>query len=237
MGKDITTIVHQLDKTALVVGPSPSTGNQFGIHFLPSYYAAGGAPYQDIVGLHAYLYNGSSFATVPEGIVDSISQLKLLMSNNGISGLPIFFTEGSWGGPPNNASLTDDQKVAYLARDYVLMWDGGIARYYWYAWDNSGWGTLYDGALEPAGAAYQRVGGWLTGSSHTQGSCVLGNDATYTCPLVYLGQPAQIVWNTTSTPALAVGSFGHYHTLDSDVTSAVVSGQVTLGPKPILLVP
>jgi hypothetical protein len=35
IGQDITAIVHALDKNALVVGPSPSTGNASGIHFLP----------------------------------------------------------------------------------------------------------------------------------------------------------------------------------------------------------
>ncbi len=129
MGKDIASIVHALDKTALVIGPSPSTGNQFGIHFLPDYYDAGGAPNQDIVGMHGYVYTGGVFSTVPEGIVDTIDQLKILMSANDAGNLPIFFTEGSWGGAPNNASMTDDEKVAYLARDYLYMWMNGIDRF------------------------------------------------------------------------------------------------------------
>jgi hypothetical protein len=117
MAKDITAIVHTLDASARVVGPPPSTGNKYGIHFLPDYYAAGGAPYEDIVGMHAYLYDGSAFATVPEGVVVTITELRTLMSANGIGDLPIFFTEGAWGGAPNDGSMTDDEKVAYLARD------------------------------------------------------------------------------------------------------------------------
>jgi hypothetical protein len=239
MGKDIYETVHALDPKALVIGPSPSTGNQFGIHFLPDYYAAGGAPYEDIVGLHAYLYTGSAFSTVPEGIIDTITQLKILMSANHVGSLPIFFTEGSWGGAPANASMTSDQKVAYLGREYVLMWDASIARYYWYAWDNASWGTMLSGTtVQPDGVAYGLVRKWLDGAAHTPNSCAKAADSTYTCPLTYEGQPARILWNPTSTPSEIVpAAFGHYLTLDDATVEAIATGHITVGAKPVMLVP
>src|SRR5262249_29249125 len=74
MAKDAYAIIHALDPKAKLVGPSPGTvglaslANQFGVHYLPAYYAAGGATAQDIVGLHAYLYTGRNFSTSPAGI-------------------------------------------------------------------------------------------------------------------------------------------------------------------------
>jgi hypothetical protein len=64
------------DPNAKLIGPTASTANQYGVHYLPTYYAAGGATAQDIVGLHAYLYDGSSFSTSPAAITTSITQLR-----------------------------------------------------------------------------------------------------------------------------------------------------------------
>jgi hypothetical protein len=238
IGQDITAIVHALDKSALVVGPSPSTGNAYGIHFLPAYYAAGGAPYQDVVGMHGYLYDGSTFATVPEGIVETITQLRLLMSANGVGDLPIFFTEGDWGGAPNDSAMTDDEKVAYLARDYLLMWMNGVARFYWYAWDNSGWGTLFQGGTtEPAGTAYGILESWLVGSTHVSDNCSQDASSTWTCALVLSsGVQSLIVWNPSATTSVSVpAGYGHYLTLDDTTSHAVAGGAVSASAKPILV--
>ncbi len=240
MGKDIASIVHALDKTALVIGPSPSTGNQFGIHFLPDYYDAGGAPNQDIVGMHGYVYTGGVFSTVPEGIVDTIDQLKILMSANDAGNLPIFFTEGSWGGAPNNASMTDDEKVAYLARDYLYMWMNGIDRFYWYAWDTSTFGTLESGGVAtPAGNAYGILESWLVGSTHAANNCTKDANATWTCTLTQdSGSPALILWNANATHSESVpASFTRYLTLDDATSHAIAANAVTVGAKPILVVP
>ncbi len=241
MGKDITSIVHQLDPDARVLGPSPSTANQFGVHFLPGYYAAGGAPNQDIVGMHGYLYDAdANFATVPEGIQTTITQLRELMTNNGVADLPIFFTEGAWGGAPNNASMTDDEKVAYLARDYLYMWMNGIDRFYWYAWDNSTFGTLASGGtIAPSGTAYGILESWLVGSSHDPTNCAPNAISTWICTLTRADQtPAQILWNATATHTQAVDpTFTQYFTLDDTTAHPIVGNSVTVGAKPILVAP
>ena len=135
MEKDAYTIIHQLDPSAKLIGPSPSTANQYGVHFLPSFYAAGGAGSQDIVGMHAYLYDGSKFSTSPLGINTTITQLKLLMSKYGISSKPIWFTEGNWGDTNDNV-MSSAQKAAYVAQEHVLIWaSNAVSRYYWFSWD------------------------------------------------------------------------------------------------------
>jgi hypothetical protein len=239
MGKDITAIVHARDPAALVIGPSPSTGNQFGIHFLPMYYAAGGAPYQDIVGMHGYLYDNGVFATVPENIVDTITQLRTLMAANNVAA-PIFFTEGSWGGAPNNAAMTADAKVAYLARDYLLMWMHGIDRFYWYGWDTSTFGTLFTGGtIQPDGVAYGILESWLIGSTHAANNCTQDPDATWTCSLVRADHtPALILWNATATHSATVPTaFVSYLTLDNTAATAIANHVVNVGAKPIMVTP
>ena len=142
MAKDAYAIIHSLDPNAKLIGPSPSTANQFGVHFLPNYYAAGGATAQDIVGLHAYLYTGGSFSTSPAAITTSISQLRALMSKYNITSKPIWFTEGNWNAD-NTSPLTEAQKAAYLGQEYMLMWStDAVSRYYWYSWDST-IGTLW----------------------------------------------------------------------------------------------
>jgi hypothetical protein len=184
MVKDAYSIVHTLDPKEKVVGPTPSTANQYGVHFLPDYYAAGAANSQDIVGIHAYLNNGSSFATNPSGITISISQLQKLLSTYGISSKPICFTEGSWSGS-DSSSLSDSQRAAYLAQEYMLMWStGAVSRYYWYAWD-SDLGTLWtpSGGMTQAGITYNQLADWLIGSTPASNLCSEDSSATWTCSL------------------------------------------------------
>jgi hypothetical protein len=241
MATDAYTIIHQLDPGAKVIGPTPSTANQWGVHFLPAYYAAGGARQQDIVGMHAYLYDGSYFATSPAGITTTITQLKLLMSTYGISSKPIWFTEGNWGNTNDNV-LNDSQKAAYVAQEYLLMWSSGVvARYYWYAWDAASYGTLWNpatGVVQPAGIAYERIAEWLIGSVHPEQPCSESADGTWTCTLTLAsGYPGQIIWNASTSKTISVSpSFATYETLANTTVHTIVGNQVTIGNEPILLV-
>jgi hypothetical protein len=239
MVKDAYSIIHTLDPKAKVVGPTPSTANQYGVHFLPDYYAAGAANAQDIVGLHAYVYNGSSFATNPSGITTSISQLQKLMSTYGISSKPIWFTEGSWSGS-NSSSLSDSQKAAYLAQEYMLMWStGAVSRYYWYAWD-SDLGTLWtpSGGMTQAGHSYSYLAEWLIGSTHASSPCKEDSSATWTCSLTLsTGYPGEIIWNANTSKTITVdASFLTSRTLTNSTVHSISNHQVSIGPLPVLII-
>jgi hypothetical protein len=241
MVKDAYTIIHTLDPTAKVVGPTPSTANQYGVHFLPEYYAAGAANSQDIVGIHAYLYNGSTFASSPAAITTTITQLQLLMSTYGISSKPIWFTEGSWAGSTTNTpAFTSAQKTAYLAQEYMLMWStGAVARYYWYAWDST-LGTLWTptGGMSQPGVAYGQLTNWLIGSTHASKPCTEDSTGTYTCSLTLSsGYPAEIIWNAGSSKTITVdSSFVTTKTLASSTGKSISSHEVAIGPLPIIVV-
>lgn len=240
MERDAYTIIHQLDPSAKLIGPSPSTANQFGVHFLPSFYAAGGASSQDIVGMHAYLYDGSKFSTSPLGINTTISQLKALMSKYGISSKPIWFTEGNWGNTNDNV-MSSAQKAAYVAQEHVLIWaSNAVSRYYWFSWDAPTYGTLWTATsgVQPAGVAYDRVAAWLIGSTHSANPCGEGSDGTWTCNLTLsTGYPAQIIWNPTTSKSIPVSSaYATYQTINNSNVGSITGGKVNIGNAPILII-
>jgi hypothetical protein len=239
MVKDAYAIIHSLDPNAKVIGPTPSTANQYGVHFLPDYYAAGGATAQDIVGLHAYLYTGSDFSTSPAAITTSITQLKDLMSKYNISGKPIWFTEGNWNAA-GTGPLTDAQKAAYLAQEYMLMWStGAVSRYYWYSWDSTV-GTLWTPSkgLTPAGTAYNLLAHWLVGSTHATDPCSEASDGTWTCALTLsTGYPAEIIWHPAASKTITVNAaFATYETLSNSTVHSIASHEVAIGALPVLIV-
>ena len=134
--------------------------------------------------MHAYLYSGSAFATTPAGITTSIAQLQKLMATYQISNKPIWFTEGSWDGN-GSGTLTNTQKAAYIAQEYMLMWStGAVSRCYWHSWDSQ-LGTLWtpSTSLTSAGTAYVQLADWLVGSTHSTNPCSTSTDGTWTCNL------------------------------------------------------
>jgi len=239
MAKDAYAIIHRLDPSAKVIGPTASTANQYGVHFLPDYYVAGGAVAQDIVGLHAYLYTGNDFSTTPAGITTSISQLQKLMATYHISNKPIWFTEGNWNA--NGLSpLTDAQKAAYLAQEYILMWStDAVARYYWYSWDSKV-GTLWTAAagLTQAGTAYSELADWLIDSTHSANPCSTASDGTWTCALkLSSGYPAEIIWNPGISKTITVGAeFATVRTLTNSNVYSIAGHQVAIGGLPVLVI-
>lgn len=239
MASDAHAIIKALDPGAIVVGPAGSGGSAVD-DFIKQYYTqaralAMRAPFpQDVFNYHAYLDDGLRVPTELPALLKSINDV---MAGAGVT-QPLWFTEGSWGEMSSyNPSLTPDEQVAYLAQLYVQMWAAGVARFYWYAWDNpSGWGALWTaaGGPTPAGIGYGVLSGWLTGALPTAPGCTANSNGTLTLPLALAkGVPAQIVWHPTATHSLSTPALT-FSTLDGK-TFPVKNGTVTVGPKPILL--
>ena len=229
MARDAYQIIHSLDRDALVLGPSPHGLNL--VNWLQAYYAAGGAPYQDIVAFHAYV--GPHFDQL-SSIVDNT---RALMGRYGIDEEPLWVTEGSWG----VTGLTSAQQAAYLAQEYIVFWSKKIARYYWYSWDGGPqWGQLWTASagINPAGVAYGLLENWLVGSVSSQSPCTQSPDATWYCGLTLPnGDAAQIVWNPNTTSSKTVDSaFTTYRTLENGTVNPIAGNAVPVGSEPILLV-
>jgi Big-like domain-containing protein len=155
------------------------------------------------------------------------------MSNYGQGSKPLWDTEANWttvgGYTDNNA------RAGFLARYYLLHWSRGVSRFYWYAWDNSGWGQLWSstGGVQPAGIAYREVGNWLTGSTMTN-ACSSSN-GIWTCEITKSGgYQGLIVWNPAGSSSYTPPTqYTDYRTILG--ATGTVGTTITISPLPILL--
>lgn len=238
MANDAYAIIHRLDPNAVVLGPNVT--GFVGPAWLESYYSSGGSPSVDIVAFHAYK-NADNIGS----FFQDIGAYRAVMAKHGLAEKPLWSTEGSWG---VDTTMTSDEQAAWLARSYLSMWQAGVARAYWYAWDNqpyapyrnSGWGQLWDPVtgVHPSGTALGQLYRWLVGSTSPAPPCFRTVDNTWRCNLALSnGNPAQIVWNLTASTTLSVSpAFTTYQTLDNDAQHLIANHVITIGPKPILLV-
>lgn len=224
---DAYTIIHSLDPSAVMVGPSPTSATSPS-GFIAAYYTAGGN--NDITTWHGDSNLASTITEIPN--------IRTAMANASKSGQQLWCTECDWG-PTQNSSFTDDQKVAFLAQEYLQFYSLNIPSLYWYAWDGSNsqiWNT--GTGIIPAGTAYSTLQSWIINSTYPTGSTLcISVSTTFTCgPYSYNGTtPAEILWDTASTPTVSV-PVGYTTQFNLDGTSsAIVSNQVTLGIKPILV--
>ncbi len=174
--------IKSVDPTCLVVTPS-ATGSD-GAAWLDEYLGMGGGRAADVVGFHAYVGQGHS----PEDMAELLLRVKRIAASRGMGPMSVWNTETGWAiqnaralpeslraaAPPTRGALPDSTAAGYVARCYLLAWIGGVARYYWYAWDNYSMGLVEpDGRSEKlAGLAYGTiiawtVGGVLTGSERS----------------------------------------------------------------------
>jgi hypothetical protein len=188
--------VQSLDPTALVAMPAGYLVGSNSCCVIQNLVANGFGAISDINTFHGYYCN-------PEGTVANISAIHSAYAAGGLDSRPLWKTEGGWGtntGCPDSATYP-----ANLARQYLLQWQLGVTRFYWYAYDNTVWGTLGSGqTLNSAGIAYREVSNWMVGASGGQCSSA-GNiwtcDFTRTSPS---GYNAKAVWYTAGTLSFTV---------------------------------
>jgi beta-glucanase (GH16 family) len=202
----------------IVLSPSPQGTNAH--TWLDGFFAAGGAPYIDVVNFHGYLF------TNPEAITTLITNVKSVMATRGVTG-EIWDTEHSWNTTSDPFGANDTQRAAYVARFLTLEAASGIARSIWYAYDNDTYGTLYNKAtstLMQAGIAHRVVRQWLLGN--VIGAPIVSG-TLYRVPVTKPdGTTGEIVWcgsaTTTATTSYTIGA-GFVNQFNLDGTSVVVT--------------
>ena len=228
--------VRLLDPKALIASPSA-----IGSSYMDTYWSTGGVKDVDVIAIHGY--PDVRHNDVAESIGGfKTSPLKKKMTTYGLAGKPMWDTEASWGN--QTRSITDpDLQAAFIVRHFLLHWANGVSRYYWYAWDNSLWGTLTDSTGKPnkPGLAYAQVYNWMLGTTMPSG-CSMGTGtlyhATYTCvltrpPATYQGLA---VWNTDGPTTYTASSiYKTYRDLDGVRRTVPANHVVSIGTKPILL--
>jgi hypothetical protein len=229
--------VRANDPNALIASPSAIHAS-----WLDKYFAAGGPRGIDVVTIHGYLEN---VGNEPEALetAKAVGWHKLMLQF-GLESKPLWDTESSWG-RDIPARYDADAQAAFLARDYILHWSDGITKFYWYAWDSSLWGTLWDsGKASEAGKALAYVYRWMTGATMPEPCTTQGT--VYTCSFTREdGYKALAVWDSGDTCTSGGGcktsnytapeSFVQYRDLKGDVTPIQARQVVLIGAKPILL--
>lgn len=245
MAHDLRTTVSASDSNALFTTPAATNSLTNVSTWMNGYFTyTNGASFADIIAFHGYIQTGQcpSDCPIPEHVLTLIGKVKAVIPS-GQQSKPLFDTEGSWGGVPGGANgITDpDQQATFLSRYFLLQMGAGISKLYWYGWDFTGSGFLYDPnthSLTLAGYAYNQIVDWTTGknvqpcvSNSTQWSCAIGTDT-------------KAIWDTSQTCGsgscttinVSVPSqFTSYIDL-SGAMRPVTNSVVPVGAKPILLV-
>jgi hypothetical protein len=225
-------IIKAIDPGALVL--TPSAVGAYGPPWIARFLARGGGEYADVMAFHGYLTPGAD----PESITEAIANFKAVFLRYGQQAKPIWDTEASWG---RKAALSDpDLQAAYLAKFYLLHWSAGIERFYWYAYDNEDWGTLWDAknGLHKAGIAYREVHKWLQGATMT--SPCASEKSLWTCYLLRdNGYQAMVLWSSADALAppkriLLPNEFRQYRDLKGDLQKVPDNG-IPISDSPILV--
>ncbi len=144
-----------IDSTTLVLTPSAGWDSTVIAANWTSYYTTPGASRAaEAFALHDY----TSSADLEVGLArDFRNHLTTTDQKK-----PLWVTEGAWA----PGTITDPHLQAdFLTQTYKGFAQLGIARFYWYSYDNIYWGTLWTegGGLTPAGEAYAAAFKSLTG--------------------------------------------------------------------------
>jgi len=222
-----------------VLMPSISRINQANLSWLNSYLGAAGTtyPFADIASFHGY------GATNPEQILNQVQLLNQTLAKHNLSGLPLWNTEASWGA---QASVNQDQ-AAWLMRYHVALALAGVSRFVWYAYDNCGWGTLWEapwctnpqmptGQLTDTGHAYAVLESWLTGANLVD--CQQFQNGLWSCELQRSEHSsAWMIWSSTGTEITFPIPLDSGLTVYRDWQNSlnVLSSELTIGEMPVLL--
>lgn len=226
-------VLKAVDSSITVVSPSP-TGGDSGSLWLKEFFSKGGGNYVDVIGYHFYVTPDP-----PERMVPLIREVRAIASDYGLYQKPLWNTEAGWADPK---PFPDELAAAYVARSYILNWATGVSRFYWYAWDNDWWISLFmvkpdQETLTPAGIAYREIQKWLEGAQMTH--CNTNFEKTWICQLVRNNDyTAWIVWNSDrqlSFPVSRAWGVQQLRDLAGNAVDVSKLDSIEIGPVPLLL--
>jgi hypothetical protein len=229
----VIPLIRSLDPDAKIIAPSMNA--PFGYYrYAERYYAAGGPTNVDVVSLHAY-------ANAPEHLTasgDQLGPLLPLVTKYRLAGKPFWDTEGGWNGTTGQDAPDAEHQPGFLARYFLLHWSEGFTRFYWYAWDNSLYGTLWsrNSGVSKAGVALQQVQNWMIGNILAGRITPSGTvwSGTFVRPN---GTRALVVWDTAGSSGFqAPPQYARYRDLQGDI-HPIRDAQVPIGINPVLLEP
>jgi hypothetical protein len=217
-------IIKSIDPSAMVLTPSAVGGA--GPQWMAKFLQAGGGKYADIMTFHGY------WDQKGESLIPVINNFKRVFAAYGQDAKPSWDTEASW----QPSSLDPNLQSAFVAKYYLLHWSFGVTRFYWYAFDEPQWGTLWHrtNGLQKAGVAYNEVRKWMIGAN-MDGPCAV-SAGVWTCNFSRPnGYHAIAVWNSLRDSSFAVEiRYKQYRDLAGNITK--ISGHtVPISNTPILI--
>jgi hypothetical protein len=246
MARDARSILLSLDPSAVIVSPSSYMKTPKAQHWMEKYLEDGGAESADVIAFHGYVNTGRP-GVYPEAaeIVSAVETLRKMMKKAGQESKPIFDTEACWGRASTLGFAGNDEfESGFLAQFYLLHWSAGVSRFYWYAWNNEQFGTLWSpdggdpsrpGQLHPAGTAYRQIYNWMVGAT-MDSPCSANRDGIWTCGLTRPGgHEGLVVWSLSGNKSYAANArFKKVDDLNGN-TSAITGGRVNIGFRPLWL--
>lgn len=236
MAQDARSILLNIDPNAVLL--SPGTGLRYDAYnWTANYLAAGGGRYADIIAFHGYIEGSCPGALPNTSVVPSrVAAFRQMISNYGQGSKPLWNTEAGWGHTDTTCFTNTDLQAGFVAQMYLLYTSSRVARLYWYQWDNTNDGTLWNGALLKPGQAYAQSYSWLVGATLIQ-PCSEASNGTWTCVMTRAGgYEAEAVWNRSGASYTAPSQYGHYLDVYGNKYALPVNGSVNIGYKPILLI-
>lgn len=219
-------IIKSIDLSAMLLTPSAAGG--VGPRWMAKFLDAGGSRYADIMAFHGYADKNA------ELVLPVINNFANVFAAYGQGLKPMWDTEAGWG---ENRWFSDpDMQAAFLAKFYLLHWSVGVERFYWYAFDEPEWGTLWDRAngLRKAGAAYNEVRKWMAGAILDRPCAV--DAGVWICNFSRPnGYSAIAAWDSTGESSLDVeGKYKQYRDLAGNITM-IRNQNVRISNSPILV--
>jgi hypothetical protein len=151
---------------------------------------------------------------------------------------------GRWNptDPTTHEVYAGTTSMAYVARTYLLMASGGVARSYWYGWDQRNYTGLFlttDGRQAgPAGRAYGVTYSWVVGATmlgctqRTSGALAGG----YSCDLTRGATKMRVLWHPDGNRLTTMAN-GYRSLSRLDGTKIAVNNNTrfTVGPVPVMI--
>jgi hypothetical protein len=243
MSREAWTQLKTIDPRNTVVSPGVAIRTDNSPKWLDTYLALGGGRYSNVIAVHFYVRARQR----PEDTIGYLATVRKIMAARGVSKQPLWNTESGYGratdDPKTNEIYSGSTAMAYVARTYVLMAAGNVARSYWYGWDQRGFTGLYltendQATASAAGKAYGVTYQWLVGSrisgcAHPLTGPLAGG---YSCSLTRGSAQVRILWQPDRIRAIRIpAGYRSLQRLDGSKV-AVRSGSVlNVGPLPVLI--
>ncbi len=229
-------IIKSIDPAAIVTTPAASSTGWPMTHdaWMDEYLGAGGGNYADVVAWHGYSGRNDRPALPPEELTQQISALRAVLAKHQLSQLPIWNTEGGWG---RNDQLPDEgAQASFLMRWYLIQASSGVARAYWYQWDNPNWGTLWrEGAgVDSAGKAYAQVHEWLKGVTAASPCDRSKSSSLWMCEFQKGNEHYKVAWNTSGEAPFPDAGQVESYTDGLEKMQAPGGNAIAVGPRPVL---